>query len=254
MRTLLTCLSLLALSAAVAIADAPTRPIPANATIDQILSALKTRGDTLRDFTAHVTMIHNDMTTGDSTTDKGTIVFQKLSSGDTRIRVNFTDHIAGDREFARHHEYMLADGWLRERDYQQHLENDQQVVRPGEKLNLLKLGEGPFPLPIGQDPADVKQQFTVTKIAPAKGDPPDTIHLQLVPNPGSEFEHQYLQIDVWVDRASAMPIQITTEDKQGATTQTTDLNDLQLNGPVNASDFLMPPIEGWTITQKPYGQ
>ena len=29
------------------------------------------------------------------------------------------------------------------------------MLKPGEKLNLLKLGEGPFPLPIGQKKEDV---------------------------------------------------------------------------------------------------
>jgi len=254
MRYLLSGLLLLTLCATFALADAPLKPLPANATIDQILIALKARGDTLHDFSGDVSMTHNDMTTGDSTTDTGTIVFQKLPAGDTRIRVNFTAHIEGDRQFDRRHEYMLANGWLYERDYQQHLESDQQIVRPGEKLNLLKLGEGPFPLPIGQEPSDVKMQFTVTQIPPAKGDPPGTLHVRLKPNPGSEFEHRFSLIDVWVDRQNDMPIQITTEDKNGSTTQTTDLTHLRLNAGVNDSDFVFPPVQGWTVTQKPYGQ
>jgi hypothetical protein len=32
-----------------------------------------------------------------------------------------------------------------------------QMLRPGEKINLFKLGEGPFPLPIGQELASLKQ-------------------------------------------------------------------------------------------------
>ena len=36
-------------------------------------------------------------------------------------------------------------------------------ARPGEKVNLLKLGEGPFPLPIGQPKEDVHREFIVTK-------------------------------------------------------------------------------------------
>jgi hypothetical protein len=43
------------------------------------------------------------------------------------------------------------------------------VLRPGEKVNLLKLGEGPFPLPIGQKRDDVKRQFDVTLAKPEKG-------------------------------------------------------------------------------------
>ena len=35
-------------------------------------------------------------------------------------------------------------------------------------MNLLELGEGPFPLPIGQSRQDVEKQFKVTKVAAVK--------------------------------------------------------------------------------------
>jgi len=227
--------------------DQIPNPLTPATTVDQILDDLKWRGDTLQSFTADVQLTHLDMSTADSSTDVGTVVFQKLPSGDSRIRVNFTAEIDGEQKIDRHHEYTLANGILVDRDYQKKIESDQHVVKPGQKINLFKLGEGPFPLPIGQSRDDVKEEFNVTRVAPARDDPPNTVHLQLVPRPGSEFADHYQQIDVWADRADAMPVRITTLDKSGAISQTTDLSNIHLDAPVGDSDFALPPVPGWTV-------
>ena len=54
--------------------------------------------------------------------------------------------------------------------------NKRQIVRPGEKLNVFKLGQGPFPLPFGQNKKDILDNFTVKLIRPdSPKDPPDTL-------------------------------------------------------------------------------
>src|SRR5580658_6941132 len=123
MRHIIPFIALIALSTTLASADDLINPITPDAGSDQILGALKTRGDTLRDFTATVNLTHNDISTGDSTTDVGTMIFEKLPNGDTRIRIVFTAQIDGDRKYDRHHEYTLSNGWLRERDYEKKIEN-----------------------------------------------------------------------------------------------------------------------------------
>src|SRR5277367_2441099 len=122
MRHLIISLALITLFAAITYADDLINPIAPDASVDQVLDALKTRGDTLHDFTGDVRLTHNDISTGDSSTDVGTIVFQKLPNGDTRIRINFTATIYGDKKFDKHHEYTLSDGWLRDRDYDKKVE------------------------------------------------------------------------------------------------------------------------------------
>src|SRR5438046_9369676 len=93
-------------------------------------------------------------------------------------------------------DYVLEDGWLTDRDYQKKLEVKRQVLKPGQKMNLLKLGEGPFPMPIGQSKEDVKKLFTATKEKPAKDDHADTAHVKLVPTPNTQFPKRFKQIDV----------------------------------------------------------
>ena len=227
-------------------------PIAADASADQVLDALKARGDTMRDFSCDVGVTEVDEATADSSSHGGKVLFQKLDNGDGRIRVSFNQSTQGTKIFKEQHEYTLAKGWLIDRDYDKKNEVRRQVVRPGEKLNLLKLGEGPFPLPVGQDRADVKKEFDVTKVDAAKDDPADTVHLQLKPKAGSDFSRKFTQIDVWVDRTVGMPVRIVTRDSSGDRTQTTDLTHIRLNQGLGDADFTLPKVDGWDVTEEPY--
>jgi len=137
--------------------------------LDTILDALNARGQNLADFTADVVLHTIDMRTGQDTSQIGTVVFQNRKGVDSRIKVAFetkrTDEGIGHPIMQKQKlDYLLDKGWLTDRDYQKKLEVKRQVLRPDQKMNLLKLGEGPFPLPIGQDKEDVKKQFTVSKV------------------------------------------------------------------------------------------
>jgi outer membrane lipoprotein-sorting protein len=233
-------------------ADSAFPPIADGASVDQVLDALKLRGDTLTDFSADVALSTVEQTTGDSYADSGKVWFQKLGGDDSRIRVTFTQHVVGDRIITEKHEYTTADGKLIERDYQKKTETDRQIVKPGEKIKLLKLGEGPFPMPIGQDREEVKRQFDVSLIPPAGDDPKNTVHIELKPKAQTDMARRFAQIDVWVDKQQGMPVRIVTLDSPREHIQTADLTNLHLNTGLTDTDFTLPPVQGWDVTEEPY--
>jgi outer membrane lipoprotein-sorting protein len=251
MRIISVCLLLVSFSAVHA---ADFTPIAADATVDQVLDALKSRGDTLKGFSADVNLTETDQATGDATGHSGKLVFQQLNKDDGRIRVTFTQRSEGDKIFDENHQYTLTDGWLTDRDYKKNNEVRRQVVRPGEKIDLLKLGEGPFPLPIGQDKEQVHQQFDVSLVAGAKDDPPQSVHVLLKPKPGTDLARKYAQIDVFVDRPTGMPTRIITQDVSGERVQTTLLTNLKLDTQLSDADFALPDVQGWDQTVEPYRQ
>lgn len=236
-----------------------TRPTtrPDNA-VDGWLDRLDERGKTLKSFTADLQLTETDNSTMLSTTRIGSVVFERVGQDDARMRIIFDKKLVSeDRAPIKEKiEYVLKDGWLMERDYRLRKQINRQVVRPGEKINLLKLGEGPFPLPIGQSKQEVHAQFTVAVIAPAKDDPAGAaVHLELTPKAGSQFERKFGAIDVWVDAATDMPIRIAAVDRNGTTTRTTDLTHLQVNIPLSASAFDLSPLpQGWEKYEEPYEQ
>ena len=222
--------------------------------VDDVLDALDRRGDQLKDFTAAVTLADTDTALGNETKLTGRIWMQRLGADDARLRVLFDRKEVNDKAASERQEFKLADGLLIERNYVDRTEVRRQVLQPGQKMNLLKLGEGPFPLPLGQDKADVHRMFEVKKLPPAADDPAGTIHVQLVPKQGTQFESRFASIDFWVDPQSAMPVRIVTLDPNQTTERTTELKDIQVNANLTDQAFTLEPIdeEKWTIRSQAY--
>lgn len=222
---------------------------------DQVLDALDARGQNLRDFTADVSMAEQDALTGETTTNSGKVWYQSKGNGDARMRVVFDVRKVGDRvDKNARKEYILDNGVLVELDYKTKLRVDRDVLRPGEKLNLLKLGEGPFPLPVGQPKGEVHKMFDVKRIGAGKDDPADTTHIELVPKPGTRFARKFKKLDVWVENKTNFPRRIVTEDKNGLTIRITDLTNIQVNPGVSDRDFQPPSTEGWTVHTESLGE
>lgn len=231
---------------AAAVANTPLTP---SSSVDDLLDALDVVGRDLRDFTANVTLTETDTASADSSTHGGQVWYLRDGdNGQAQMRVIF------DKPAQAKIEYMLDNGWLIDRDYRRHIEVDRQVLKPGEKINLLKLGEGPFPLPIGQSKEDVHKLFGVAKIEPKKDDPADTVHLQLTPNPATQFERKFSSIDVWVDTKTHFPRRIQTLDKNQTTDRTVDFDAVRFNGAVKPSDLTLPKIDEsqWQVHREPY--
>ncbi len=234
---------------------APSGSLSPDSTVDQILDALDARGRNLKAFSADVSLTEGDATLGNTVTRHGKVLYQDRN-GNPRLRVVFEKREADGKVFDERVEYLLADGWLTDRTYAKRIQARRQVLRPGEKVDLLKLGEGPFPLPIGQKKEAVHEQFEAKKAAPAKDDPKGTVHLQLTPKPGTQFARKFDVIDVWVDLKTHMPARIDTP--QGETFRSTELKNFTVNPepPLTDKDFALPPIkEGeWDVHEEPFNE
>ncbi len=237
-------------------ASAGSGALPADASVDQALDALDAIGRDLKSFTAVVKLSEQDVIAQDTVVRTGQFVYQSLGAGDSRLRVTFDTRIQDGASQPQKIEYLLDKGWLIDRNYGRKIEVNRQMLRPGEKVNLLKLGEGPFPLPIGQKKEDVHKQFEVKRVELAQGELKDTIHLQLTPLPGTRFERDFATIEVWVDQNSHMPVRIETEDKNLTTVRTTDLSDVKVGVPLGDADFKLPEIPAgeWQRRDEPFGK
>lgn len=222
--------------------------------VDQILDALDMRGDTMKDFRAGVVYTEEDNDTALFTTRTGQVRFARQADGQAKMYVEFKDRSVNERRAVPERAIFLLDPpWLIERDFRGRKEIRRKVIREGETINLLKLGEGPFPLPLGQDRQDVYAEFEVEKVAADEGDPQGSLHIRLTPKPGRQFHRRYARVDVWVDMTSHMPVRVAIEDRNGAKTRTTELSEIQVNAGLQEGDFTLPPIpEGWTREEGAY--
>lgn len=216
-------------------------------TIDATLDRLDRLGKSLKDFSADVTLTETDQTSGAEVTRNGRVLYQALGEGDARIHVTFLTRTEDDRRYDEKIEYVLKDGIFTDRNYDTKTEVRRQVLKPGEKANLLKLGDGPFPLPIGQDKADVHRLFEVTRIPPAADEPKDSIHLRLVPKPDTRLKDKFATIDVWVDNQTSFPTRIDAVDSNHTSQQQTVLKNVKTNTGLKDADFDLPPVQGWNV-------
>jgi outer membrane lipoprotein-sorting protein len=226
-----------------------------DSSIDNALDMLHEDGVGLKDFTANVKLTEEDAAAGDSTSRTGVVYYQKQSDGNARIHVLFDTQTSGGATSQQKIEYLLADGWLTDRDYSRKTEIVRQVLKPGEKVDLLKLGEGPFPLPIGQAKEDVYKQFDVTKPPAAKDDLANSLHLQLKPKTGTQFADKFSSIDVYVDLKSGFPARIVTVDDNQTIIRTTDLDVKSRNAAIDDKQFSLPTIgSDWNRQTEPFQQ
>lgn len=230
---------------------APERPMTPE--MRSTLDRLHKRGLSLQGFTAEVSFDERDNDLGLSTLRSGIVRFADNHKGDARLLVSFLKVKEDGNERNDRIEYLLDGRVLTDRNYKFRKEVRRQVLAPGESVNLLKLGEGPFPLPIGQDPAEVLKQFAVyapETTAPVAGQS----GIVLLPRQGTRLADKFSRIEVWVDPTTDMPAVITTTEAGGMKTRTTKLTALKINPPFKDADFTLGKIDldKWSVTEIPY--
>jgi hypothetical protein len=249
------------------LSPASTQPsattIPAGASevpTDDLLDAMEKVGVELRSLKADVAMKETDAASGDDATRTGTIRLQRRGPGDTRGHVVFEKLTANGRIIMEKIEYLLDGDWVIDRVYGRSpqdqagkRETRRQIRKPGDKTDLLKLGEGPFPLPIGQPRDAVEEQFVVTKLPPDETARPGLVGLELRPKESNRLSRQYETITVWVDPHDAMPRVIETVAPDSGPVKTTTLTNVTLNEGVTDTDFVLAPVDAdWTVVTEPY--
>ncbi|MFT3786431.1 MAG: hypothetical protein QM770_09725 [Tepidisphaeraceae bacterium] len=131
-----------------------------------------------------------------------------------------------------------------------------RIRKPGDTTDILKLGSGPFPIPIGQSPEEVHRQFEVNALPPETQTltgktMPGHLVVELRPRKDTRLAGQMESITIWIDPKLKMPVVIQTLDKDGTTIRATTLRNLRLNEPVTPEDFKLEPVEGWQVIQEP---
>lgn len=176
----------------------------------KLLKAWQAAGDDNKTLTADIDYKVESSVTGDVEIRTGTTSYQK--AGDTtpaRFRVQF-DTLKTEAGPAMKENVIYAfDGlWLRVLKAKLKQMTRYQVALPGEKIEPLRLGKGPFPLPFGQNADDVLANFNVRQRPAAKSDPADTDHLELIPK--TDKIKDFTKLDIWLDKKTHLPAKIVT--------------------------------------------
>ena len=188
-----------------------------------LLDTLERSADDLRTFTASIHYEVEDALLGEKVIRKGELIYRvEPAGGEKSFAILFESKIANGRKRDQLKHYVFSDGWFVEVDHEEKLFIKRQVVAEGEEYDPLKLGEGPFPLPIGQPREEVLARFDVSLIELPDTGPLAKLKgkaavdgLRLIPKPGSGAAKDYARIELFYDRETHLPVGINLIEVNG---------------------------------------
>ncbi|MGQ0628718.1 MAG: LolA family protein [Phycisphaerales bacterium] len=173
--------------------------------------------------------------------------------------VTFERMIAGGREDTEHRDFIFDGEWYVERDLKNKQFVKRRVVGPGEQADPLRIGEGPFPVPIGQARADILARFDATLVPAieAVGEEElkrfpkltETYQLKLVPKPGTIEAKSFAELRLWYRTSDLLPRLARATAPDGSVTDVRLIN-LKRNQPFDPALISIdrPTEPGWVVS------
>jgi hypothetical protein len=182
----------------------------------QLLKDMEAAGGRYKTIQSDVTMEIIDRLTGDSEKRTGWIAYRKGvdEKNPGGFRVHFATLKQGDGPTIEDNlDYAFDGQYLTVAKHRIKNMTRYQVAAEGEKAEPMKLGQGPFPLPFGQNAEEVVSHFEVTSRPREEADPKDTTYLKFIPRKDQREEINFRQMEMWVNPKTALPVKITSRDK-----------------------------------------
>jgi len=220
----------------------------------RILRDLEAAGDKYHTIKADLDYEVVNLTLGDSEKRTGWVAYSK---GDdktpTRFRVTFEKCRLGvGAEFKDLVDYAFDGQWLTVAKHKIKNITLYQLAAKGQKVEPLRIGKGPFPLPFGQKAADMVKYFIPSTRPPVESDPNSTVYLRLLTRPQYDAELPTTRMEMWIDAKTYLPVRLKSRDKNKAVTTVT-FKDITTNKAVDEGAFRIPHPIGYEVVRRPLG-
>ena len=211
--TLLVLASLLGGPAAASVGSAGGQPaavVQDYKTADDLLDALETADKDLSTLTADVKYDKTFEIQGDRQVRFGRLWFvsEPAAKPDEpprrKFAIKFDRVFIGPVQRTEDKTYIFDGQWMMEKDAVEKFFQKKQVVGPGAHFDPLKVGEGPFVLPIGQRKADIKDRYNVELLPSDDG---------LEPSPDSTPEEREAARVAKEDVSGSWQLRLTPRNK-----------------------------------------
>jgi hypothetical protein len=213
--------------------EAPTSVTPE---ADELLTRLEHAGEGITDLTADINYDKTFPLQGDEQRRIGKLYFRSEppqtdgKPGRRAFAVTFTKMYVGDRVEDDPVTYIFDGQWLLVKYAKAKRYEKRQVARPGDNFDPLRIGEGPFPMPIGQKKGDIVSRYQVA-MEPTEGGldpatPPGPSLIKFALNNGGSFQLHLVplpdrssdnlkDIRLWYNKADLLPRMARTENGAG---------------------------------------
>ncbi len=218
--------------------QAVTHPDPV---VDALLDRMQDAADTLQTLRATLRYDVTNELVGDQQRRFGLLQYA-APDDETRTRFNVHfDRLLLDGQPRPIDERYVFDGtWLAEVNASQMTWFLRRLVEPQNNADPFRLGDGPLPLPLGLQKADLLARFDVQPTEEANT-------LLLTPQPEASLAADTLLLRL--DAATALPVSIQAENFEAGEVTTITLLNTEPNAELAEDAFRVdPPDEpGWTI-------
>ena len=244
--------------AVVATATSPTTTAPAAAepvseAAMKILRDLEAAGDKYRTIKADLDYEVVNLMLGDSEKRTGWVAYSKGDDDKTptRFRVSFEKcRLGAGPQTDEKVDYAFDGLWLTVAKHKIKNITLYQLAAVGQKVEPLRIGKGPFPLPFGQKAADMVKYFIPSTRPPVQSDPNGTIYLRLLTRPQYDAEMPTTRMEMWIDAKTYLPVRLKSRDKNKAVTTVT-FKDILTNKAVDEGVFRIPHPIGYEVIRRP---
>jgi hypothetical protein len=228
---------------------------------DELLERLERSHKDLRDFQADIVYHKWDNVLKRTEIRTGEVIYQTKPGGSKRFAILLERLIVRNRARAHRKHYVFDGSWLVEIDHESKIFIKRQVVPPDQQFDPLKLGEGPFPLPVGQPAEEVRARFNVRRLHEPQDETlaerladRDVDGLLLKPKPGTPQADEFEQAEIFYDRESLLPVGVSVTEANGDR-KTVILTNLRRDAGVDESKLSIEEpdaLDGWRIDVEPY--
>jgi len=243
----------------------------ADPVIDARLDAIERGAADLDAFTAKLQYETVDAILDRRTRRIGTMVYEHGTSERPRrfaflLDRRLIERRSGEFRIEERPQHYIFDGRrLAEINHDDRQYIERELVPPGKSFDALELGNGPFPLPVGQKKQDVLERFDVTDaVLPDDGplsffttaDGVMIEGIRLVPKPNLEASKDVRHIDIFFDTGTWLPVGVhvveVNDDEKIVTLRDVKRNP-EKDGAFNeALRIRRPDPSTWMIDIRPY--
>jgi len=238
--------------------DAPVAGNPATDTaVEALLDGIEADGQSLRTITARVSYEKVDALLGGKELRIGRLIYRADETGKRDFAILLESEIVNGQKRDSKTSYVFSDRWLAEIDHEHRQFIKREIAPPGSTIDPLALGEGPFPLPVGQKKAEVLKRFEAQPAAlPGEGllaklDSATVDGLELLPRAGTPEADDFDRVLVFYDKGTRLPVGILMEDANGDL-KTVRMDDVKKNQPLTDAETAHLSVENpdpkeWSI-------
>lgn len=226
-----------------------TAPTDVTAQTKAILDRLQAAGDKYTTLKADVNYVVEMRMTGETETRTGWVAFQKSTEKTPDMfRIHFdTLKLDQGKKSASQLDYIFDGQWLTIAKHNIKSMTRMQVAQPGEKVEALRIGKGPFPIPFGQKTDDMIKCLQITTREPEADDPANTDYLKLIPRKNYEEQLNFKKMEMWIDRVTNLPVKVIVKDKNKNVT-IAEFTNIKTQAQIDPALFQMEKPAGWDLT------